>query len=104
MKYLDLKGHRAKILNPNTKQSKNFIRAYERTPNFVGLYDVYAKPSANKHSAFVNCLAIYEQCNGNGWTITGHNCDTFTFMWLVIVDGVEYLIVETAYNRYAIEY
>ena len=89
-------------LSANSKLGQRYVRAYERS-TWHTLKDVYAKPSAAKQAAFINCQLKCKEENGDRLRIISFNCQFFTVAFEVKNSfGATELRVITPYHDYLI--
>ena len=70
------------LLNIHTKKAQVLLNRYEWAFDNYGerrLSDCYVKPSLEKQAAFGSCIAKKVQFDGFNGTITGYNCDVFSY-------------------------
>ena len=95
------------LINENTKKAKGFIntyRYYEYDTNGDSLHEIYNNFSYAKERALNYCKSLRAELNGFGACFGGHNCFTFTYMFLFKENGVTYLAYITANNNYKTKY
>ena len=94
---------KAILLNSNTQKAQNFVYNYLHA-RYDDVSKFYNNPSYYKVSAQEKIMAYMYHLNGWGYRVCGGNRCTYTAGWLVGWQGKTYLIYETAYNTYAVEY
>lgn len=67
------------------------------------LHHVYGRYSYAKERAFEDCDFIRGKVGGGTMYISGHNCCTFTLVYLLKHAGKSYIVKETHCNRYIAE-
>ena len=82
-------------------QLKVKYQEYLKTP-IRYVYDVYAKPSANKLRAERNILAYMLNNGGYGYRVMSHNSQMFTVGYIIRNEKGKCFVYETAYNQYVI--
>ena len=83
--------------------TKNQLKAkyeeYLKAPR-QRVYDVYAKPSANKLRAERNILDYMLDQDGYGYRVMSHNTRMFTVGYIIRNDEGKLFVYETAQHRY----
>lgn len=107
MKQLEIKKgnftKRAILLNSNTQKAQNFVDNYIYA-EYDDVNKFYNKPSYYKKASQEKIMNCMYHLDGWSYRVCGGNSNTYTAGWLVNWQGKTYLIYETAYNTYAIEY
>lgn len=95
--------YRATLLNSNTQKAQNFLYNYLNA-KYDDVEKFYNNPSTYKVQAQSKIMAYMYHLDGWGYRVCGGNSSMFTAGWLVKFNDKTYLIYETAFNTYAIEY
>lgn len=92
-------------INSNTKKAQGMIQSYDhaiRSGGPVDLYQAYGKYSKAKADAMEYCKLLQHIRGGKCGVITGHNCFTFTYAFLLVEHSTPYLMYITRDNDYKI--
>ena len=91
-------------ISNHSKRGKDFIERYNLS-NARELWDVYSSFSREKEKAFRECeTKCYMHFEGEFLKIISSNIFGFTVGYLVDLDNIRYLIIETPKNTYKILY
>lgn len=94
------------VLKNTTKKATNLLNKYNYSIARYScrtLNDCYSSYSVFKAQAYED---IRKECIENGGyalTIPTYNSNTFSEAYIMVVEGVEWLIYHTHYNKYAIK-
>ncbi len=89
-------------LNLNGKELGGEYKQIKKEVDAVAysVYGLYDKPSVKKVEAEEEIEKTMNACGGYGYRVTGGNTCTFSAVWFIKIDGEEFQIRETAYNRF----
>lgn len=88
-----------KFLKGSTKTGHRWIVSARNCEGY-NLNDVYGRYSDAKKEAYENCFRKYASGRSKNFRIFSHNTFGFSVAWEEILEGKEYLHIETPQNTY----
>lgn len=100
-----IKGYSFTPMNNTTKRAKLVLKRYNSS-KASNIYGAYERPSSTKVSTFNKLTEKMEDLSGYAMKITGAGTDHYSCAFKIRDEKTDkiYLIYETAYNSYIMEY